>query len=229
VPDLVPVKKTVTRGQSTFAQTYWVRNEDLAKKVRAGNETEAMKMAGASDAAVEQTRWAMEDWEHSIDTDRALELRGAFMKVFGTESMVEADASRIGAHYAWPPRSGIVSEAIERGTRDADLISGATALAKASQAAYDTETVKLYRGLHHQHPGGEIRTDSLASFTEDPRVAVLFARGGKGSVLEFEVPRSSIAMSWRASHELGDTEGEVVVATKGSLVGKPYQPSQLAE
>jgi Dinitrogenase reductase ADP-ribosyltransferase (DRAT) len=225
VPDLVPVKKTVTRGGTTFAQTYWVRNQDLRKEVEAGFRDSAVTMAGGDPNLADRM---IGGWYSSPGDSRASWLRGAMAKVFNNVAGLDHDIARLREKYsAGDEWESEIRKEISFGENDAKMNATAAAIAKVSQSMYDKETVTLYRGVTDrsglQRHTGTIHTDTLASFTDKLSVAQDFAYHG-GLVLKVEVPVSAIAVSHKAFEASLSGEGEVIIATRGSVHGEVLEP-----
>ncbi|MFZ5440475.1 MAG: anti-CBASS protein Acb1 family protein [Myxococcota bacterium] len=147
--------------------------------------------------------------ELGIDPAKDLERTKSFLKASGVSNAEEHVAKQVAK------------------SEDKKVRATVRAIAQASQAAHEGDTVKLYRGVNGKqaeelrafmaaNPGAPVpfNTDSMASFTESASTARVFGHGG--FIVEVDVPRSSIVLSHRASKSLSKFgDSEVVIATLG--------------
>lgn len=264
--DLIPTLKTVERSGKQHQQIYWIAAKDLKEAAKRSPE-EAVKMAGGNP---DRVLMLFHGWVESPATLEAAQLRGAasalaFQGDLSAKEEERGDLHDNVAHRmtesftveafqagAWKEdvaeyNRSEIDPAFEKGWDNKAVQADVVAMAAASQSMYDTDTVKVYRGIKGEQAqvildarsaGKEIEVDVgvTTSFSENYLVARSFAlpsmapRSGEsvaGVVLEMEIPRSSIIGSHRLGlgKHFGDStapifnkrEAEVLVLTKGSM------------
>jgi hypothetical protein len=177
------------------------------------------------------------NWAGSSTHDHSIMARGALTWD------VEKEVEHIGfaKPFQYPEET---RHLLLRGRNDPEMLKALKALEAVSQAMYDQETVKLYRGIGEAQKAliknGEMPSGSLASFTDNLELAASFGSFRDGGVIEVTVPRSSIVMSHRAfvqgkrgkynpnTPQLFDDEFEVAIKSKGTLTGvRVMSPEEL--
>jgi hypothetical protein len=240
---LTPLVKTVHRGAQVFDETYWVKTEAVRANVDKMHQVGALsnKQYPVFSEAVKELggdgRKAA-DWAESFAWGQ-----NAASASHARSVEIDPDHPEKQEVVAQGSAKGLqdirqAARDTAAGKPDATL----SAIATLSQAMYKEPTVEVYRGLYgkkaqavidqiREHGNAEVSLRELTSFSEKIWTAEGFAEGvGSGEnydsskphlVIRVQVPRESIAMSWRAVPSLDFmSEKEVTVLTGGSVTIK---------
>ncbi len=207
----------------------------------------AMQSLGAESASADKMKQAIDSWSGSANSDNALKIRGAAIKVLADGDPAKEKAMldvALSTGYQGKPLPDAQRKALESGFNDPKMSETIEASAKVAQSMYDDEYITVYRGVTGElanktrdavNKGGTTDVDfdvhSLSCWSESQSVAAGFA-GTTGVVVAMKIHRSSIAASHRvpgtniSSKPSGDgnhhegsfaNEKEVFVASTGKV------------
>ncbi len=189
-----------------------------------------VKKAGGDPAEAERL---VKGWEEDKLTATGFEFHAAVAASAGLDPAQAVERTKqvlVKEHGHTEAQAAKVVERAVAAARDKDTQATVRAVAAASQAAYEGDTVTLYRGVtgaqadavRAQLESGadvDFGTDAVTSFTDDEAVARSFATNGM--VVRVQVPKESIVLSHKVvgggkSREIA-LDKEVIAVTKGGL------------
>jgi hypothetical protein len=232
---LTAVVKSVTRGGTTFDETYWVRTEQLRKNIDEMHKLGVTQVEQQHSAFMRTVKVVGGDGKKAVDWAESYTHAGQH-----TETRVKTDEGETVV-------SSSSTETLTEMTKVAhNEVTGQheptlEAMASVSQAVYQSDEVEVYRGVYNgqaqqvldaiaKNGEAELGLHDLVSFTEKIHTAKQYCEGhGTGGpndeaktkphiIVRTRVPRSSIVMSWRAVPSLDAMhEHEVTLLGGGSI------------